>query len=232
MHTRANTRRWSTLIVCGVLSAAGHGAASVTSPPTGSIQAIDLAAQLKAGTLRTFNRTVTPLADRAGAVAVNEQEGPGVVWLADSDFATGSIEVDVRGRNVPQRSFVGLAFHGTSDKTYEAVYVRPFNFRNTDEARRQNAVQYVAVPDFDWPRLRQEYPGEFENPVDTTVDPVDWVRLRLVVSERAVQIYVGAVTTPTLEVRRLGAADRGMIGLWAGNFSDGAFANLRIAPAR
>lgn len=231
MQTRAYTQLGGTLIVFGTLGIAGTGAAAL-HPPAGTTQSIDLAAQLKAGTLRAFNRTVTPLASRPGAIAVNEQEGSGVVWLTGSDFSTGTIEVDVRGRDVPQRSFVGLAFHGRDDTTYEAVYLRPFNFRNTDVARRQNAVQYMAVPDYDWPRLRQEFPSEFENPVDASVDPVDWVRLRLVVEERAVRIYVGTGTAPALEVRRLGTLDRGMIGLWTGNFSDGAFANLRISPAR
>lgn len=229
MQTRACTLLGGTLIICGILGAAGTGAAA-RHPAADAAQSIDLAAQLKAGTLRPFNRTVTPLPDRPGAIAINEQEGPGVVWLTGSDFSTGTIEVDVRGRDVPQRSFVGLAFHGKDDSAYEAVYLRPFNFRNTE--RRENAVQYIAAPDYDWPRLRKEFPSEFENPVDASVDPVDWVRLRLGVGERTVQIYVGSVTTPTLEVRRLGGQDRGMIGLWTGNNSDGAFANLRITPAR
>jgi hypothetical protein len=35
-----------------------------------------------------------------------------------------------------------------------------------------------------------------------------------------------------LEVHRLGQRDRGMIGLWTGNNSDGAFPNLRIRPMK
>jgi hypothetical protein len=37
---------------------------------------------------------------------------------------------------------------------------------------------------------------------------------------------------PALEVRKLGANDRGTIGLWVGNASDGDFANLRVTPMR
>ena len=35
-----------------------------------------------------------------------------------------------------------------------------------------------------------------------------------------------------LEVRKLGSLDRGAVGLWVGNGSDGDFANLRITPAK
>ena len=163
---------------------------------------------------------------------VTEKAGPGVVWLEGSDFAEGTIEIEVRGRDLPQQSFVGIAFHGKDDGTYECVYLRPFNFRAEDPVRRQHAVQYVAVPGYDWPRLRQQFPEEFENPVDSAVVPTDWVQLRVVVKGRTIQVYIGGVRSPTLEVRKLGQQDRGMIGLWTGNNSDGAFANLRITPMK
>jgi hypothetical protein len=214
--------------------AIGTSGISATTPHSSAPvpQSIDLAARLAAGTLRVVNRDVRPLPDRPGAVTVTERQGPGVVWLAGTSFSTGTIEVDVRGRDVPQQSFVGIAFSGRDDDTYESVYVRPFNFRNPDAARRQNAVQYMFVPTHDWPRLRQESPGEFENPVDASLDPVAWLPLRVVAADRTVQVYVGTQSTPTLEVRRLAEPVQGMIGLWVGNNSDGAFANLRITPAR
>jgi hypothetical protein len=58
------------------------------------------------------------------------------------------------------------------------------------------------------------------------------VPLKVVVTAKAVQIFVGAVKSPTLEVRKLGQLDGGMIGLWVGNTSDGDFANLRVTPAK
>ena len=98
--------------------------------------------------------------------------------------------------------------------------------------RRQHAVQYISVPEYDWPRLRKEFPEEFENPVDASIVPTDWVPLRVVATDKTVQIYVGPVKSPTLEVRKLGQLDRGMVGLWTGNNSEGDFANLRITPAK
>ena len=138
--------------------------------------------------------------------------------------------MDVRGRDVVGRSFLGIAFHGKDDKTYEAVYLRPFNFRATDPDRHQHAVQYMMVPDFDWPKLRQDSPEEFENPVDQAVSPTDWVTLRVVIGPKSVQIFVGPSKTPALEARKLGQLYGGMVGLWTGNNSDGDFRNLRITP--
>jgi hypothetical protein len=229
MPVRPNALLAYALIACAT-SAAGVGATVSMQLPTAA-QSIDLAARLSARTLRPVNRDVTAVPARPGAVAVAEREGPGVVWIEGSDFSSGTIDLDVRGRDVPQRSFVGVAFGRRDDSAYESVYVRPFNFRNPDATRRQNAVQYMSLPSYDWPRLRQEFPGEFENPVDASIDPVEWVHLRVVVADQTVRVYVGSPSTPTLEVRRLVGPVRGMIGLWAGNNSDGAFANLRITPA-
>ena len=207
-------------------------ACAVTVSAQGAPQRIDLAAQLAAGKLRAVNRVVTSLPERGDGVHVSEKAGPGVIWIEGSDFAEGTIEVEVRGRDVLQQSFLGLAFHRKDDDTYDAVYLRPFNFRATDPDRHQHAVQYVAVPDYDWPRLRKEFPEEFENPVDQSIAPTGWVPLRVVVKGRTIQMYAGPVKAPTLEVRKLGPHDRGLIGLWVGNNSDGDFAALRITPMK
>jgi hypothetical protein len=207
-------------------------AVAAASAQPASAQPVDLAARLAAGKLRAVNRDVAALKGDRPGVHVSEKPGPGVVWIEGSDFAEGTIELDVRGRDVLQQSFLGVAFHRKDDNTYEAVYLRPFNFRAADPERHQHAVQYIAAPDYDWPRLRKEFPEEFENPVDPSVAPTEWVPLRVVVKGRTIQVYVGAVRSPTLEVRKLGSADRGAIGLWVGNNSDGDFANLRITSAK
>jgi hypothetical protein len=205
----------------------------VSAEPSQSAAAsIDLAERLAAGKLKMVNREASPLQGDRRGVHVDAKPGNGVVWIEGSDFAEGTIELDVRGKDVMQQSFLGVAFHGKDDNTYEAVYLRPFNFRAQDPVRHQHAVQYISVPDYDWPRLRKEFPEEFENPVDPSVAPTDWVPLRLVVKGQAIQIYVGKVTAPTLEVRKLGKLERGMVGLWTGNNSDGDFANLRITNAK
>jgi hypothetical protein len=205
---------------------------STASAQSGGIQKIDLAEQLAANKLRTVNRDVTKSQASPDGVHVSERPDVGLVWIEGVDFSEGNIEVDVRGRDVLQQSFVGVAFHGKDDQTYESVYLRPFNFRAEDPTRHRHAVQYMTVPEYDWPRLRKEFPEEFENPVDPSVSPTDWVALRVVVKGNAIQVFVGSVKSPALEARKLGQLDRGMIGLWTGNNSDGDFRNLRLTPAK
>ena len=195
-------------------------------------QRIDLAERLAAGKLRAVNRQVLKLQGSRDGVHVSQGADPGIIWIEGSDFGEGTIEVDVRGRDVLQQSFVGVAFHGKDDKTYESVYLRPFNFRADDPVRHQHAVQYMASPEYDWPRLRKEFPEEFENPVDPSVAPTDWVPLRVVVKGQTIQVYAGAVKAGTLEARKLGQQSRGLVGLWTGNSSDGDFSNLRITPMK
>lgn len=196
------------------------------------VQRIDLAERLTAGKLRVINRQVTKGQGRSDGVHLSEKADVGIAWIDGTDFSEGTIELDVRGRDVLQQSFLGVAFHRKDDNTYESVYVRPFNFRATDPARRDHAVQYMTVPEFDWPRLREQFPEEFENPVNATLSPSDWLPLRIVVRGQRVQIFVGMVANITLEVRKLGTLDRGMVGLWVGNNSDGDFSNLRVTPAQ
>jgi len=234
MQSAAN----AVVVCCGI---AGWIAAATPASPlvraaqpaqAGASQRIDLAERLAAGKLRAVNRDVSKLQDPRGAVHVSERANNGVVWIEGSDFAEGTIEVDVRGRDVLQQSFVGIAFHRKDDNAYESVYLRPFNFRAADPVRHRHAVQYITLPDYDWPRLRQEFPDKFESPVDASVAPTDWVPLRVVVRGDAIQVYVGAAKAAALDVKKLGQYDRGMIGLWTGNNSDGDFANLRVTPAK
>jgi hypothetical protein len=165
-------------------------------------------------------------------VRLSAASGDGVAWVEGSDFQSGTIEADVRGKDSRGQSFVGVAFHRKDDKTYEAVYVRPFNFRTNDPLRKQHAVQYIALPEFDYDRLRRDFPEEFENPVDASIAPTEWVKLRLVIAGARVQVYVGGVNEAALEVRKLGQLYGGQIGLWVGNGSGGDFANLVVTPTR
>jgi hypothetical protein len=200
--------------------------------PAAAPQRIDLAAALAAGKLHAVNREVTKGQGRPDAVHVSEKANPGIVWIEGIDFADGTIEADVHGRDVMQQSFIGIAFHGKDDQTYEAVYLRPFNFRAEDAARRHHSAQYMMVPTYDWPRLRQEFPEQFEGAVDQSISPTDWVPFRIVVQGGKVQAFAGAAAAPVLDVRKLGDLGGGKVGLWTGNNSDGDFANLRITRAK
>lgn len=166
-------------------------------------------------------------ADRTG-VRLDARDGDGIAWLDGSDFDSGVIELDLKGKNVPQQSFLGVAFRGVDDTSYDTVYFRPFNFTAADPSRRAHSVQYDSRPDHHWPRLRAEQPGVYESAIEPPLDPDAWFHARLVVERSEVRVYVNGAETPCLTVKELSGRAGGRVGLWVGNNSDGAFANLTI----
>jgi len=179
--------------------------------------------------LQVFNRTATSVKDgtRSG-VHLDARADNGVAYLPGVELANGTIELDIRGKDVQGQSFVGVAFHGVDDTTYDAVYLRPFNFRTDDSARHAHAVQYVSHPTYPWQKLRAEHPGEYEKSVTPAPDPSGWFHVRIVVASPKVSVFVADATEPSLAVRQLSNRHKGRVGLWVGNGSDGDFANLKI----
>jgi hypothetical protein len=182
--------------------------------------------------LKVFNRGVSRLDEGAmKGVRLSESAGDGVAYLEGITFGNGTIELDLRGKDVAQQSFVGVAFHGVDGTTYDAIYFRPFNFRTADAARRIRAVQYVSHPVNTWQKLRTEQPGKYEKPVNPVPDPNAWFHARVVVASPSVTVFVGDGKEPCLAVSQLSDRKTGLVGLWVGNTSGGDFANLKILPA-
>jgi glyoxylase-like metal-dependent hydrolase (beta-lactamase superfamily II) len=180
---------------------------------------------------QVFNRTLSAGKEGDRAVArLDARPGDGAAAIEGVLLGEGIVEVDLRGKNVPQQSFLGIAFHVVDWTTYDAIYFRPFNFRAATEEQRSHAVQYVSHPVHTWQRLRAERPGEFEKPLDPAPDPDGWFHARIVIAKSKVEVYVNGASTPSLVVDDLGEAKSGGVALWAGNGSDGAYAGLAITP--
>src|SRR6266480_1311188 len=179
--------------------------------------------------VQVFNRSVSALSDgtRKG-VRLNEQPGEGVAYLKGIEFSNGTIEFDVRGKDVQGQSFVGVAFHGVDGTTYDAIYFRPFNFKTDDPVRHAHAVQYISQPTYPWQKLRAEQPGKYEQPVTPAPAPNDWFHVRVVVTAPQVKVFVNDAKEPNLVVTQLSDRRKGRVGLWVGNNSAGDFANLKI----
>lgn len=150
-----------------------------------------------------------------------------VAYVEGASFANGAIELDLRGQDVQQQSFLGVVFHGVDGTVYDSIYFRPFNFRAEDPARRVRAVQYVSHPEFPWNKLREQHPRKYEKAVDPVPDPNQWFHARIVVASPRVSVYVNGAKQPCLVVDQLSHRGKGLVGLWGG----GDFANLRIVPA-
>jgi hypothetical protein len=158
----------------------------------------------------------------------------GIIGLAvvnGSEFTTGTIEIDLKGKNVRQESFLGVAFNVVGEKTFEAVYFRPFNFKAEGEFKGR-AVQYVSWPVNTWENLREKHPGIFEAPIKPVPNPDGWFHARIEVGEKQVRVFVEQAKEPTLTVNRLAEGGKGRpFGLFV-DVSDGLYANLRVTPGK
>jgi hypothetical protein len=152
----------------------------------------------------------------------------GLALVNDAKFGTGVIEVDLKGRDV-RPSFVGVAFNAKDEKTFEAIYFRPFNF-NADGVFKGRAVQYISWPEYTWEKLRKERPGKFEAPVSSVPDANKWFHARIEVRQKQVLVYVNEAKEPCLSVDRL---VEGVKGRPAGLFvdtGDGLYAHFKVIP--
>jgi hypothetical protein len=192
----------------------------------------DLGALAEAKRLTHVNRAITPLVDgtRRG-VHLSEAPGESPAILPGIELGNGTIELDTRGKNVAQTSFVGVAFHVVDERTYDAIYFRPFNFKAAAAENRSHGVQYVSQPTYTWQKLRTEQPGTFEQAVNPVPDPNGWFHARIVIASPKVSVFVADAKEPSLVVNQLSDRRKGLVGLWVGNNSGGDFANLTIIPA-
>jgi hypothetical protein len=177
---------------------------------------------------RAVNRNITVSQNGPGKIVVHLDTKPnnGVAWINDQTFDKGTIEFDVKGKNVLQQSFVGIAFHGVNDSTYDAVYFRPFNFQSPDSIRRGHSVQYISLPQYDWSTLRDKYPGKYENAILNKPDPDSWFHAKVLVDANNITVFVNDEEKPSLVVKPLANRGTGKIGFWVGNNSDGDFSGL------
>ena len=164
-------------------------------------------------------------------VTFDGRPGSGAAWLNGVEFDNGTIEVRIRGKNNPGRSFVGIAFRGVNDELYDAIYFRPFNFVGDNDLSRSHMVQYVSHPDNTWSRLREEHTDVYENALIDPPNPDEFFSARIVIAKPEVRVYVEDDAEPSLVVNELTDRTGGRIGLWMGNGSDGSFADLVIRPA-
>lgn len=191
----------------------------------------DLKSLAENNKLEVFNRNVSTFSenDKKG-IRFSKSENDGIAWLKGIEISNGTIEVDIRGKDILQQSFVGIAFHGADNQTLDAIYFRPFNFQTSDPVRKIHAVQYVSHPDFTWNVLRDKFNGKYEKAVNPPPDSNEWFHAKIIIKYPQITVYVNNNKEPALSVQMLNSRKTGKIGLWVGNNSDGDFANLQIIP--
>ncbi|MDG3085541.1 DUF1080 domain-containing protein [Vibrio hannami] len=154
--------------------------------------------------------------------------------LTDVIFSNGTIEVDVAGK--PQegapawaKGFIGVIFRAnTKEQHYEGVYLRPVNAELDNQLMRNHSVQYFSYPNFEWKRLRDEFPGHYE-----TYAPLksgEWTHMKIEVKDEEMKLYINYSESPSFIVTdlKLGKDQIGTVGLLTGVGSDAYFKNLTI----
>lgn len=169
-------------------------------------------------------------------ITVDKEDGNGLVLLPSTDFQDGTIEAEIAlkslappGRRFP--GFIGIAFRVRPDAShYELFYLRPGNSQASDQAMRNHSVQYVSEPDFDWYRLRREWPWIYESHAELAMET--WTKVRIEVSGRAAKLYLNGSSNPSLVVDGLKGEDlHGAVALWGYSGEEAYFSNVRITPA-
>ena len=155
-----------------------------------------------------------------------------VPGFASPEFSNGILEFDVRGEDVKQHSFVGIAFHAKNDSTFDAIYLRPFQFKVREQILRNRAIQYVSLPHFTWQVLREKSPGKYEHSIEPAPNPNSWVRVRIVISNTTVSTYINGSPEPSLVVEKVTTANSGAVGFYVADTSGGDFANLTITKKK
>lgn len=192
-------------------------------------QAIELANLYKKGKLKSVNREIKIVSSDSGAyLQILENKKEGIIWLPVKDFKNGTIEIEMRGKDIFQRSFIGIVFHGVDDINYDAVYCRPFNFFAKDSVQKIHAVQYISHPDFTWEKLRKERNAFFEKEIINPPNPSDWFTMKLVIDNTTVKAYINNADQPSLIVEKLNNRTSGKIGLFTADSSGGDFKTIKI----
>jgi hypothetical protein len=174
---------------------------------------------------------------RKAVLVMSRPEGDGFALLPDTDFQDGTIEADIALKittppGVRMPGFVGVAFRARPDAShYELFYLRPGNSHSDDQAMRNHSVQYVEVPDFDWNKLRREWPYVYESHADLQFET--WTHVKIEVKGRTAKLFLNGSESPSLVVNGLKGEDlHGAIALWGSPDEEAYFSNVRIANAR
>lgn len=212
--------------ILGILS-------TLMSTGQGSRIGYDLFSQFEKGNLEVVNREISSFSEEGKkGISFSKKQNDGIAWLKGVEFSDGTIDIDIRGKDLFQQSFVGIAFHGIDSETLDAIYFRPFNFQSPDPVRKIHAVQYVSHPDNTWAALRDKHNGIYEKAVSPAPGGNDWFHATIEISYPHISVYINGNSEPSLRIDKLNERKTGRIGLWVGNNSDGDFANLVLTHGK
>lgn len=141
----------------------------------------------------------------------------GIAFLNEVEFLNGIIEFDMA---IPrERGFMGAVWRLQNRQNYEEFYIRPHQSGNPD------ANQYTPV--FNGLASWQLYYGEgYGQPVNYLFD--EWMHIKIVISGQSGEVYIMDMEEPAVVIYDMKRnLQSGKIGVEAGNFAPGRFANFQ-----
>jgi hypothetical protein len=185
----------------------------------------NLAELLKQNKIITVPSHETKLLNDAKKDAITTK---GIVWLEGIHFKEGTIDIDLRGKDVFLNSFLGIAFHGTDTSNCDILYFRPFNFKHPDTSRRRWSVAYMSIPNNNYAVLRKAHPYIYEDSVHPVPNPSDWFHATIIIKNKKLSVYVNHADKASLELTLIGDRKEELFGLYSDGLTND-FADLTIA---
>lgn len=183
----------------------------------------DTPVELRLADIEVVNRKAS---QSGNEIHLDAAPGTGLAWIRELDMNEGCLSVEVKGSNEFGRSFVGIAFRALDAEIYDTVYVRPFVFQSDNPEYVANGLQYMSMPEFGWPVLRQKHPGVYEKSIGARPSPDEWVHIEVRFGGGRLRALVNHASAPQLDVALLTPQKAGRVALWVGNNSSGAFRKL------
>jgi hypothetical protein len=187
-------------------------------------------------TLLNIKAEATEYKGRKAVRLTKDVPKDGFALLQGADFQDGTIEADIALKittppGVRMPGFVGIAFRARPDASrYELFYLRPGNSHADDQAMRNHSVQYTSEPDFDWYKLRREWPWVYESHAELQTET--WTKVKIEVKGRTAKLYLNGSEQPILIVDGLKGEDlRGGVALWSYQGEEAYFSNVHVINA-
>ncbi len=151
-----------------------------------------------------------------------------MLLIEGASLRTGVIEVDIFADK--GNPFVGIAFHLENERSYEAVYFRPFRFQDPDPVSRRHAIQYVSEPENSWRTLRGRFPDVYEK--TCPLKPDQWQKLVLEIADTNIRVRAGDLPDPVMVITRPFAKKGTGVALWTGAGSKGVFGQVIVKTGK
>src|SRR5581483_3575075 len=172
-----NLQAFAILVIATLMSSAGSGQA------VSNVVRVEELSDTKDLVLLNVKADAVEYQGRRAVRLTKDTEKDGFELLRSTDFQDGTIEADIALKittppGVRMPGFVGIAFRARPDASrYELFYLRPGNARADDQAMRNHSLQYVSEPDFDWYKLRREWPWLYEGYADLKLET--WTKVKI-----------------------------------------------------